>query len=285
MSLVSNLEAVPNRVWALARLCASEGPLTREDIKDRMVPSGEFANFNLLINETRRLNILTQDGDTFRLSSSVRPRDVSQIDWFIRYVDDALLKPGTDGDASDGNDEVKYALAWLLTCRPGIDIGWTDDQKPRMQEELGGEDYSISNSSRFAMLAYWARFLGYAVGMDFNKRVIVPDPTEAIRRRLNDVFGKDRELTSNEFLARLAELCTVIEGGFARNEVEKRMSRVREEHQISPATSIAVMRLAVDGEIDLIHKADAKIVLLDLMHGDPKRVSHVGRRSPEGKRL
>jgi hypothetical protein len=181
--------------------------------------------------------------------------------------------------ASDesGNVSVKFALAWLLTCRPGLDIGWTDDQKPRMHDELDGENYDITNSSRFAMLAYWSRFLGYAVGMELGKRLVVPDPTEAIRRRIPSVFEKEAELSSGRFFARLGDLCPVLESGVVRSAVEAKLKRRRADNEISPATSAALLRLHAEGEIELVHKADADVHLLDLMYGDPRRVSHLRR--------
>lgn len=282
MSLVSVLEAVPNRVWAVARLCAAEGPMTRDAIRDRMVPIGEFTNFNLLVNETRRLGLMVIEGEGLRLAPTIKPKDVQLISWFIDFVDRALLTTSGEGEETEGNESVKFALAWLLTCRPGKDLAWNEEQKPRMHEELNGIDYSITNSSRFAMLAYWARFLGYGVGLDMDKRIIVPDPTEAIRRRLGDVFGKDRELPAATFISRLGEQCPVLETGTVRSIVEKRMQRPRGDQEVSPSTSVALLRLEVDGELDLHHKADAQVLLLDLMHGDPKRISHVRRKMAGG---
>ena len=280
MSLVSVFECVPSRVWSLTRIVACEGAMPRSEIQARMTPlSSDSAQFNNLVRETVRLGLLDEEDD-IRLGKGIRPADVASETWFADFVERAVMLATQES----GNANVRYALAWLLTCRPGIDLGWNDDQKSRMHEELNGQDYEVSNSNRFAMLAYWARFLGYGIGFEMNKKIIVPDPTEAIRRHLKAVFESAVELTSSAFFTRLAQSIPVLEYGAVRSEVEQSLKRKRADNQISPATSTALLQLEASGEIELVHKADADVHLLDLMFGDPRRISHVKMLKERGRR-
>jgi hypothetical protein len=279
MSLVSVLECVPSRVWSLVKIVAMEGPLSRAELQARMMPSGgDQQVFGNLVRETVRLGLLDEQDDV-RLAGVTKPYEVESIEWFVNFVEHAIMTATPES----GNSNVRYALSWLLTCNPGIDIGWNDDQKPRMQEELAGQDFDITNSSRFAMLAYWARFLGYAIGFEMGRKVIVPDPTEAIGRRLDVVFEGEIEISSCQFFARLALALPVLEYGSVRSEVEVNLKRKRPDNQISAATSIALLQLEARGDVALVHKADADVHLLDVMFGDPKQVSHLKAAKPMKK--
>src|SRR5581483_4443962 len=147
MSLISTLEATPNRIWAVVRLVADKGPLARADLQARIVPNSDVRNFGDLVIESMRLGLLEEVSKEVRLTSGIPAEHVKDEDWFVHFVDRSLQ------DASDksGNDQVRLGLAWLLTCTPGLDLGWNEDQKPRIQQDTG-EDFGLTNYSRFAML-------------------------------------------------------------------------------------------------------------------------------------
>ena len=274
MSLISVLEPVPSRVRALVRLVAAEGAMSREDLRSRMVPVGEGKQFDNLVRETIRLGLLSGEDGKVRLGAGIKVKDVVDDDSFVVITDRALLcEPLPEGD----NRPVAFALAWLLSRQPGLDLEWNGEYTPLMLAEMEGDEvYDLTNASRCAMLAYWARFLGYAEGLQWGgKTLVVPDPTEAIARRLNAVFGHDATLPVALFFDRLATHCPVLEGGSVRIAIDARLRRKRERYALSPATSLALLRLEKRGLLKLETRSDAEVWLVDLMYEAPRRLSHM----------
>ena len=260
MSLLTVMESTPNRVRSLLRLTAALGEsTTRDALHSYMMPArvgGDATQFNNLFRETLRLGLLTQNDSEIRLSDGLTAREVNEDAGFITFVTQTLLRPNTH---SNENSAFPYALAWLLGQPSGTAIGWASDQHLTLQRQLeGSETYELTNEGRFAMLCYWARFLGFATQADLDgDKAVVPDPTEALVRFLPAVFGTEKRLSVSHFLTRLATLCTVLEGGQARETVEARQRLRRPPSELSPATSLALWRLEKRRRVRLDMSSDA----------------------------
>lgn len=281
MSVITTYEPVPNRIRTLARIVAVAAPITRDDLAQHLMPGSppkqdQVAN---ILREAIRLRIVTETDRKVELAEGIRPRDVADDAWFEAFVDRALFSRVLD--ERDDNRAVGFATAWLLT-RPILpELEWRSDLAAAIRADLhGDETYDVTNVDRSAMLAYWARFAGFAEAVGWEgKRYVVPDPTRAIARNLEHVLPPGSDIPMPRFLDALATVLAVLEGGAVRTQVDSRLRRPRETDALSAATSLALLRLEFRGEITLRADSDASPYLRLLAAGgeSPRRVTHVSR--------
>jgi hypothetical protein len=282
VSVLSILDSTPNRVRSLVRLVAYLGPAERMLLREHMMPDrgdSAAAQFNNLMRETIRLGLLADKDGQISLADGITPRDVEKDDRFLAQVDRTLVHP--PGPA-DENKSFARALAWLLGQSSGTALPWRSDQHLVMKDQLEGEDvHDLTNEDRFAMLCYWGRFLGFVTRLHLNDTpTAVPDPTEAIDRRLRGVFAEGSPLPVGRFLGLLARECTVLEGGAVRSEIEQRLRTKRSPNQLSAATSLALWRLERRQRIRLGFSSDAdawQMITSTVATGAgaARRISHV----------
>lgn len=279
MSVISILESTPNRVRALVRLSAIVGPSSRATLRDYFMPGGDSGGqFNNLIRETIRLGFLVEQSSEVALGPDIESKNVVNDEWFLEFLDRQLvINPPEDGD----NRVFRYALAWLLGQPAGAAISWTAEQHIKMREQMDGDDcYDVTNGSRFAMLCYWARYLGYACGLSIGGgSAVVPDPTEAMARRLRLFAGSSR-LPISRFFDDAARDCPVLESGAIRRAVEGRFKVKRAGNVLSHSTALALWRLENRGSVRLVHASDSETWLMPIDTvsagaGGVRRITHV----------
>jgi hypothetical protein len=282
VSVLTIFEATPNRVKSLARLALYLGPSSRDVLREHLMPTKEdAAQFGQLLRETARLGFLEEHEGKFSLGPSIEKADIDDDQRFLNHVEVALLGPS---DVSGDNYPFRFALSWLLTQSSGVSIPWSSDQHLSMLEQMEGKDlYEVGNEGRFAMLCYWARFLGFAASLDIRgAKVVIPDPTEAIARHLPKRCPEKSRISVTHFLERMAEPLPVIEGGSARRQVEERFRAKRAANQLSVSTSLALWRLEERKVIKLLNLADAENWLMSTSTastgaGTSRLVSHIER--------
>ncbi len=131
--------------------------------------------------------------------------------------------------------------------------GWTEAQK-LIQRQIPDEFVLLQNDTRWGGLKAWATFLGFgwtAAG------IFAPDPTDAIRAALPDIFGKKRELEAATCVAALAESLPILDRGRYRVEVEGALRqktgpyawRPPSDGQLSTSLSRALLRLNEEGTL------------------------------------
>lgn len=281
MSILTVFEATPNRVRSLTRLVQYLGPIQRDDLFQNFMPNkADSAQFGQLLRETARLNLVEDNKGEISVGSLFETAaDIANDQQFIHRIETELMR---DSDEESENEPFRFALAWLLTQESGQPIPWTSDQNLIMKEQMEGADlYDITNKSRFAMLCYWARYLGYADGLNSRDGfTVIPDPTEAIARRLQRVFAETSRLPIGRFFERIAIDCPVLEGGASRSIVESRLYRKRSDLQISSSTALALWRLEERKHIKVDHVSDAETWLLSrttaaVGAGSARGVSHI----------
>jgi hypothetical protein len=222
-----------------------------------MPAKDDAAQFSQLMRETTRLGLLSEQRGDVTLGAGIEEPDVRDDRRFLKHVEAALL--GESAETGE-NRPFRYALSWLLAQESGQAIPWNSDQHLLMQKQMDGDDcYDVTNAGRFAMLCYWARFLGFATRLDIGGGgAVVPDPSEAIARRLTDVLPDRSRISLARFFEQVARDCPVLEGGSIRREVEGRFREKRASNQFSLATSLALWRLEERSLIRLDHLSDAE---------------------------
>jgi hypothetical protein len=284
MSVLSIFEATPNRVRSLARLVAHLGPTKRDTLRENLMPTkDDSAQFSNLLRETVRLGFLDDLKGTISLKAGVTESDVADEGRFLQIAESALL--GQEVEAGE-NRLFRYALSWLLAQPSGEAIPWNSDQHLVMEKQMEGADnYDVTNKERFAMLCYWARFLGFAAGLEIGgQSVVIPDPTDALERRLSDLFAEAPRTTMARFFERMGRASPVLEGGAVRLEVEARFRDKRSVNQISVATGLALWRLEERKLIKLDHVSDAETWVMSTSivtvgAGASRLISHIERAS------
>jgi hypothetical protein len=173
----------------------------------------------------------------------------------------------------------------LISSKSGVDHALLDDEghEEEEDEEEGdesgqGEEMSkklagnlIQNGSRWKIFCNWARFLGF--GWKAKSGLLVPDPTEAVRDALPQVFGDARELEARSVVNALAQAIPVLDGGTYRQKLEAELKKTQgpdawrppPNGQLSTSLSRALLRLQeekyIKGEMRDDNEANVRVSL------------------------
>lgn len=163
---------------------------------------------------------------------------------------------------NEENQDLARLLAWYLAQDVGSAPGDWESLSPVLGRQVGSERLDLTNNARFGQFKYWVCFLGFGwCHVREGKEWLVPDPTAHLRRRMAEIFGSDSRLSPAQAMQRLAEVCPVFEGGWARRDVEDQIGQ-RPERTISSATAHAWFRLQDEGLVEVeARSADADVLL------------------------
>jgi hypothetical protein len=278
MSILINVDAMPNRIRALAEIAASESEISRGELERRFAPNSKATKtFRDILREAIRLNVLIENKETknVSLSPDLSKKQVSNRTDFLGFCRACLIQ--NSGKDCHGNEAFPRALAWLLTRPIGPQLAAGSEFEVEIMKDLSGDEiYELTNASRSSVLVYWAQALGFAEWLKFDeKNYCNPDPTRVLRASLGKVLEKKHQTPIADALEKIAREVPVFETGRIRKEVEARLNTPREPKYLSQSTSLALSRLALNGTIKLDHLADAPTLLLSTLDKRDEAVSHV----------
>jgi len=139
---------------------------------------------------------------------------------------------------------------------------------------------TINNNSEKLPIEF-GRYLGFLeLAPDQN---YYTDPTRAIKCFLPQIFGELKTLPIKTFMANMAEVMPMMDGGEFRVKVQEMMAErgwtMPEGKNISTSTSLALRRLEISQQIQLIAGSDdAASLYLQLPGGEIRLVSQVSLR-------
>lgn len=297
MSIVTNWLAVPNRLFILFRYLLEKGE--RGEDKDRLKASlsppsllsgDEDARpgttvFEEVFKESKSMGLIEDREGSISLREKFTRTEIDRFGpeiLFIKTVERLLFDPTLA--QNNGQENVAPALAWFLMQDPANPLGFSENPKSRILNDLGEETeaYDLDAKEDFQNLAYWARYLGYCSWISISQTgtLFIPDPTAALARHLRDVFSEEQEMRFVDCISALAIPCPVLEGGVVRQEMEAfaRPELRREPGTLSQATSLAFRRLEERKVIELRRLSDADVVTV---HWDDKRkgFSHIAYKA------
>ena len=168
------------------------------------------------------------------------------------------------------------ALCWLLaqdvyttTFSGGEEL--LRKLRQQLPRDLIGDDEQelrfVTNTSRWPGLKAWCVWFGFGWSGSFPNKVLVLDPTSAVRDTLPAIFPKARStMAAHALISALAQALPVLDGGTYRMEVE---NRLREQtgadawvpppnEQVSTSLSRAILRLQAENILRAEEKADWK---------------------------
>lgn len=152
------------------------------------------------------------------------------------------------------------------------------------QINMTGVERQFTNSTRWNGFTSWGTFLGfggYETGRSSGEFII--DPTSAITKQVIQLLPRKKEFPVNEFMAKLADLVPVIDGGVYRREVEDKIREAEWKStgvsDISTSLSRALLRLRSQGLIRLEKRSDSDAQLRLIGRGGRvvQGVTHVQR--------
>lgn len=296
MSIISSVTVTPNRVEIIARYLQSRGErgVARDELIAQLSPAAlrraSTSGDGEEVGEGRSSVATEALSETMRLGLADRVVNEG-VEW-VRFLAvpeqralpllerlETILLDADTAEAS-GQRDFRRALAWFLTLNPERPIDTRQNVRSTIEEQCGSgvNAFELTSASRAQNFYYWVRYLGYGwyVGLSDTPTMIVPDPAIALERHLPHLMATGQAMPLAQLVAAWGDLCPVLEGGSARDEVEKLMQPAlrRPAGTLSRSTSLALQRLDQRRVIHLERQADAPPMTLDIWP-DPLPISHV----------
>jgi hypothetical protein len=305
VSVISTWEAVPNRLeqfWLYLVNAAPKG-LPKSELAHLFSPPslGMAQNdgdeeaggniFSAVLQESKALGLVElreTDGAIIPLLPPLEHKNTQhKIQWFRNRLRSLLTTPEKSNEK--GQDDVPLALAWLALQSPLHPFFFGKSLSVEIESAFPGikDAFKLNKTANLQQCYYWARYLGlctFSVQQDrgdgrlTSMRIILPDPTVAIRSLLPIIFDGKTELTASEFLNRLGSICPVLERGEARKIILSKAAHPGDypkDDELSEGTSLAMLRLEEQNTFSLGDHADALEPCMIIVGGHKKRFSHV----------
>lgn len=252
MSLMSDTQGTPERVWALVRLVAANGGrLPREDVRHWLDPlhsdAGEATAITQTVGAASSLELVNHDTTSKSLNLSINelPSDLAAFgDW----VHKRLVR------LSDSHSDavVLRAFAWFVAnSAKQKGMTWmngrsTGDIADSIRSTLGTDSEGATfNATRYPRWRDWIAFLGLGYAVPFRgSAIFLPYVVDRMRRIQHDLF-KDTaaEVDARAFLTRLSNLMPYLDGGALFDDMAQRIGWAPTVGQLSPVTSTALRQL------------------------------------------
>lgn len=269
MSLMTDTQGTPERVFALARLIAARGGhIPREEVRHWLDPQNDEDKESTAITQTvgaaRSLALIRVDNASNSLVLDVNSLPDNPAT-FSDWVHERLV--GLRDDHPDG--VVLQAFAWFVAS---VDqhrgTTWLNDRSntdiaDTIRGVLGGDGQgSTFNSTRYPRWRDWITFLGLAYDMPLKgSNIFYPFVVERMRRLLDELFkGKDTgdEMEAEVFLKRLSTRMPYLDRGSLFADMAARIGSAPKPGSLSPVTSTALRTLNDLGLLELRMHGDAR---------------------------
>lgn len=280
MKAITAVGATPQRMEILYSILREAGETgeDREHLAAMVGPNslakngddpGEDNAFGDCLSLGQEMGLLIAAGDNVRLT------DAGGAKSFLEVARRQMIDEVQTAEPVEG--WVAGAVAWMLCQDPRDPLPWSGSNAVnRLQSQFGTLPYGMTNDSRFQQAVYWARALGFVTRLNLKKEVVVSDPTAALEQRLDILIPKGQEMTLAAFLANLARICPVFDGGSVWREVNGRIGAQSQDRAVSLSLALALHRLKQRGALEFSYLDDAKSVFVQGLLGDGL-VSHVSR--------
>jgi hypothetical protein len=287
MSVLKTSLAHPSRIRGIFRyLLQAEGQReTRENLEKLLSPEKLSEDktpprpmFRAALDESLKCQLLIEEDGAIAINPelSQEARDPQLGD---KLLPDTLTYLFF---GCDNQDEEDFGLdcAWYLAQDIYESLGtWEQVEKQVAAQKVAETlDLKLSSDTLFDRLKDWMYYLGLAWAHSLNdKKNCVPDPTAYLKRNLKELFQGQKDLPLKEFIDRLAKRCPLFETGKFRERVEEKIGR-RQPNHLSTSTAFALFRLQDEGQISLVRKSDADLMILPKANqtiDNDSRISHI----------
>jgi hypothetical protein len=288
-------DGLPSVLVALYRTLAHERATSEDSLRALVCPptlDAEQKKVGPTLNRWTQIGLFVEEGDQIALNPVCKPssRELSVTATELRTHARRLVLQADNNDdlateTPQKGADFTYALAWALLQDIYTFPGGAHEQIEPIESSQFSEsdsDRPFQNDTRWNGFKHWAVFLGFGWTDESNQFVL--DPTLAVEAQLPQIFGGETNLPIAMFVERLSQHLPVIDGGRYQNEVKERLApqslRLIEDHQVSPALSLALLQLQAKGSFALESRSDApRKTLLGRRFLTLKDVSHIGYRN------
>lgn len=178
-----------------------------------------------------------------------------------------------------GAREFARIAVWAL-MKP-VDAFVSSNAYESAREEVAGPDDAklVENQDQWRVFVRWATALGLASTLE---RVLLPDPTVAVRDELKDSLNADSDALAPELRDALVERIPVLAHGRLAQGVARHLREAPEKahpNEAGHGLSVALERLHRQGALSFDVRSDAPSLRLAGDIGDP---THIAMRSAAG---
>lgn len=278
MSLMTDIQGTPERVWSLISLLkAHGGELSREGVKNWLDPFDTDTKGTAIANTIRAaasLDLIQSDA----AASSLQLRSGSLPETLMGFADRVhaeLVKT----PAEHGNSVVLEAYAWLIAnCAREEGTIWveresTDSLTEKIRVAITPEGQpGRFNSTRYARWRDWIALIGLGVDLPITRgqSSFYPYVTVRLNRELGDLrnhLGIGEEIPADIFLNALVQRMPYLDGGHLFTEATRRIGWSPLTRQLSIVVSSALRELDDEGVLELRMLGDAPNAIA--LHRDP----------------
>jgi hypothetical protein len=263
---------------AIFKLLLKRGKLPRQELLDLIAPLTLFADQDedkkqemakKTLNRWVQLGLF-QKSDSDDISLTGDKKTELTVDSLPSLSRSLALKPENNSDFLDaepqGAGDFTRAITWLLAQNAWkLDLRSWEDIESLIKQQCPAGLTILQNNTRWSGLKAWSRFLGFAwIAKAPNGEILVPDPTEAVRDTLPQIFGKSKELEARYMVDALAQAIPVLDGGTYRQNLEAELKKTQgpdawrppPNGQLSTSLSRALLRLQEEKYIKGEKRAD-----------------------------
>lgn len=181
---------------------------------------------------------------------------------FRRTMADCVFAPSQYVEGTQtGTTDFVDAVSWFLTLDPLAPLaGWEAVQSIQSRSFASREDRPIKNDARWQTFRRWALFLGFASAVPGpNSDCLVPDPTDAIDWRLDELTERATEWSAIDFVESLSVMVPVLDrGSFNVRFRDRHGFDPLSESEVSPSLALALERLESRGRLRIENRADTE---------------------------
>lgn len=277
MSLMSDTQGTPERVWSLVNLLrAHGGGLSREGVRVWLDPFDTDTQGTAIQQTTgaaASLDLVESDrsAGSVRLLASDLPGTLAD---FADWVHAKLVRTPPE----HGNSVVLEAYAWFIaTCAREESTVWieresADSLTDRIRVDLTSEtEQGRFNKTRYPRWRDWIAFMGLGLDLPIpSGQSFYPSATIRLEREmatLRDRFGTGAEITAEAFLNALVRRMPYLDGGDLFRTAATRIRWPPPARRLSIVSSSALRDLDDDGVLELKMHGDAPNAFT--LHPDP----------------
>lgn len=265
-------------------LQSAQEPLSQDTLLDRYRPDNLPANDNAWGKLKENLSFWCNLGLWPMRDAMLLPLEEDTRPLAHRLLACAIDACREKGVASGNECEPLWRVLSCLLILQQHSFGGQEPLSPtiitnKVHKWLPGETI---NTNTEKLVREFGRFLGFLELMPNGN--YVTDPTRAIQCFLPEIFGDTRTLPAKIFMANMAEVMPMMDGGQFRNSVNDLMQQEKdwiapEGDNICTSTSVALQRLEISKRIILTTGSDDEDALsLHLPDGKIRRVSQITLR-------
>jgi hypothetical protein len=218
---------------AIFKLLLMKGTIARQELLDLIAPSTLDAEQDMAkktLNRWVQLGLFQKSAND-EISLVGDKKSKPTIDALPSLSRSLALKLENNTDFLDeepkGSGDFTRAITWLLAQN-----AWTLDSRnwgviqPQIQQQCPAGLTILQNDTRWSGLKAWSCFLGFAwTAKAPNGEFLVPDPTEAVRDALPQIFGKSKVIEARFLVDSLAQAIPVLDGGTYRQKLEAELKK------------------------------------------------------------